>query len=189
MLSALSRSWLKNTHWNEPLICNYDLRYFSTTSRTKPRILFVCVANSCRSQLAEVLGKKYLSDFYEVHSAGSTPSEPNELALQFLKNKGYDTTGLYSKSYADIPKPIDIAIALCDEGDMECNSYFDESILQRKCWSQRDPVKVEGTNMDRMEVMEKVWQNIEKLMIDFRAQTVEELKNENEETIGNFKEI
>merc|ERR1712154_574620 len=126
-------------------------------------------------------GKKYLSDFYEVHSAGSTPSEPNELAIKFLQNKGFDTSGLYSKSYADIPKPVDIAIALCDEGDMECNSYFDPNILQRKCWSQRDPVKVNGTQMDKMEVMEKVWQNIENLMIDFRQQTIE--KQEQEQNI------
>ena len=73
-------------YFNKSLICNQYICHFSIKSNPKPRILFVCVANSCRSQLAEVLGQKYLSDFYEVYSAGSTPSEPNELTLDFLKS-------------------------------------------------------------------------------------------------------
>jgi len=152
---------------------------FSTSEQQKPRILFVCVANSCRSLLAEVLGRKYLSQFYEVHSAGSSPSKPNALTLEFLTQKGFDISelALHSKAYSDIPKPIDIAIALCDEGDMECASYFDvDTILQRKCWSQRDPVKADGTMDDKMEIMESVWQNIEEKMIDFREQTVADLE-------------
>mmetsp|Transcript_16139 Transcript_16139/g.14485 ORF Transcript_16139/g.14485 Transcript_16139/m.14485 type:complete len:184 (+) Transcript_16139:59-610(+) len=181
MLSTLSKSLAKrygHVHgWNNSMMNNgYYIRYFSTTEDGKPRVLFVCVANSCRSQLAEALGRKYLSDIYEVHSAGSTPSTPNPLAIEFLKNKGYDTSELYSKSYADIPKPVNIAIALCDEGDMECNSYFDTSILERRCWSQKDPVKVDGSEGDKMEVMETVYNNIEKLMIEFKEQSLKDLK-------------
>ena len=181
MLSTLSKSVARRYghNWNHQLSMinnGYYVRYFSTTQDGKPRVLFVCVANSCRSQLAEALGKKYLSDIYDVHSAGSTPSSPNPLAIEFLKNKGYDTSTLYSKSYADIPKPVDIAIALCDEGDMECNSYFDTSILARKCWSQKDPIKVDGSKEDKIEVMERVYDNIEKLMIEFREQSLKDLK-------------
>eukprot|EP01083_Nonionella_stella_P074294 201473_1 len=162
--------------WNPSLICNYYVRCISSSSDIKPRILFVCVANSCRSQLAEVLGKKHLSDIYDVYSAGSTPTTPNPLVLQFLQNKGYTINDLYSKSYADIPKPVDIAITLCEESDMECKGFFDQSILQRRCWKQRDPVKVDGTNEDKLEVMETVWNNVEKLMIDLREETTKDLK-------------
>ena len=179
MLSTLTKTFgQRYGHcWGGALINGYSMRYLATMKDDrKPRILFVCVANSCRSQLAEALGRKYLSDIYEVHSAGSTPSSPNPLAIEFLESKGYDTSMLYSKSYADIPKPIDIAIALCDEGDMECNSYFDASILERKCWSQTDPVKIDGTQEEKMKVMERVYYNIEKLMLEFKLESLKQLK-------------
>ena len=147
---------------------------WTTSEADRQRLLFVCVANSCRSQLAEALGHKHLSDLYEIHSAGSTPSKPNEWAIEFLQTKGHDTSGLYSKSYADIPKPVHIAIAMCDEGDMECGSYFDASILSRKCWSQRDPAKIQSKE-EAMEQMERVYNNIEKLVLDLREESLEKL--------------
>eukprot|EP01084_Bolivina_argentea_P105655 189217_1 len=176
MRSILSRCSIlrQSTYYNTSLIGNYYVRYVSSINE-KPRILFVCVANSCRSQIAEALGKKHLSDLYEVHSAGSTPTTPHPLVIEFLKNKGYDTNELYSKSYKDIPKPIDIAIALCDEGDMECNSYFDTSILKRMCWSQKDPIKEKE---DQLNAMEIVYNRVEQLMIDFRQQSLKDWKQE-----------
>ena len=176
-LSKSCRRYAQSNYLNNLLMNGngYCMRYLSTKQNDKPRVLFVCVANSCRSQLAEALGRRYLSDVYEVHSAGSTPSEPNPLAIEFLQSKGYDTSMLYSKSYADIPKPVNIAIALCEEGDMECNSYFDASILERRSWSQIDPVKFEGSKEEKMEVMETVYHNIKKLMIDFKEESLQDL--------------
>ena len=163
MFSTLSRGLLYR-----------NVRCMSTTA-DKERILFVCVANSCRSQLAEALGKKHLSDLYEVHSAGSTPSSPNPIAIRFLRAKGYDTSLLHSKSYADIPRPIHFAVALCDEGDMECDSYFDASILRRMCWSQKDPVKC-CSEQDQLQEISRCYNNIEQRMLAFREETLQKMK-------------
>ena len=159
------------------LVPQYWKRWFTPQSAAsdKQRLLFVCVANSCRSQLADALGQKHLADLYEVHSAGSTPTQPNEWAIEFLQSKGHDTSKLYSKSYADIPKPVHIAIALCDEGDMECDSYFDSNILSRKCWSQKDPAKMDSKE-EAMQKFEVVYDKIEKLMLEFREETLQTLK-------------
>lgn len=139
---------------------------------SKQRLLFVCVANSCRSQLAEALGRRHLADLYEIHSAGSAPTKPNELAIAFLNSKGHDTSGLYSKAIADIPKPIHIIITLCDEGDAECASYFDSNILSRKFWPQQDPSKMESKD-EVMKQMDTVYKNIEKLVLDLRKETLD----------------
>ena len=152
-------------------------RRWTSSTHNRPRLLFACVANSCRSQLAEALGHKHLGDLYDIHSAGSTPSKPNEWAVEFLKSKGHDTSKLFSKSYADIPKPVDLAISMCDEGDMECGSYFDSSILSRKCWSQKDPAKMESKE-EAMKQLEIVYGNIEGLMLDLRRETLEQLSDD-----------
>ena len=57
------------------LLCCEQFRHFGSEGKSegkndKPRIVFVCVANSCRSQMADVLGTKHLSDYFDVHSAG-----------------------------------------------------------------------------------------------------------------------
>ena len=78
----------------------------------KKKIAFICVHNSCRSQIAEALGKKYLSDICEVYSAGTeTKPQINQDAVRIMKELyGIDMEGTqYSKLISDIPKP-DITI-------------------------------------------------------------------------------
>ncbi|MBK7995765.1 MAG: arsenate reductase ArsC [Blastocatellia bacterium] len=69
-----------------------------------PRVLFVCVENSCRSQLAEAFGKIHGQAVIEVYSAGSRPSGTvNPKAIEAMKGIGYDLTQHKSKSLEDIP--------------------------------------------------------------------------------------
>lgn len=58
------------------------------------RILFLCVANSARSQIAEGLGRELLKDIAEVCSAGSQPSTVNPMAIQVLQEIGIDISVL-----------------------------------------------------------------------------------------------
>ncbi|MFA9377844.1 MAG: arsenate reductase ArsC [Lachnotalea sp.] len=80
----------------------------------KPKVAFICVHNSCRSQIAEALGKKLASDVFESYSAGTeTKPQINQDAVRLMKEtKGIDMESTqYSKVLEDIP-PIDVVITM-----------------------------------------------------------------------------
>ena len=69
------------------------------------RLLFVCVENSCRSQIAEALARIHGGDEIEAYSAGSHPSgQVNPKAIGSMKEIGYDLSAHDSKSLNDIPQ-------------------------------------------------------------------------------------
>ena len=71
----------------------------------KPRVLFVCVENSNRSQMAEAFAHIYGRDRVEAFSAGSKPSGIiNPKAVAAMKEKGYDLTRHASKSLTEVPQ-------------------------------------------------------------------------------------
>ncbi len=79
-------------------------------------ILFMCVANSARSQLAEGLARSMFGKKASFYSAGSQPSKVNPLAIKVLEEISIDITGHSSKSVEDIPqKEFDYVITLCAE--------------------------------------------------------------------------
>ncbi len=79
------------------------------------RILFMCVANSARSQMAEGLARSLLSNV-EVMSAGSQPSKVNPYAIEALAELRIDISGHRSKSVDEIdPDHVDLVITLCAE--------------------------------------------------------------------------
>lgn len=82
------------------------------------RILFMCVANSARSQLAEGLARKLLSD-HHIESAGSNPGRLNPNAVEVMREIGIDISKHFSKSFDDLPKDftdnLDYVITLCAE--------------------------------------------------------------------------
>ena len=70
----------------------------------KKRVLFVCVENSCRSQIAEAFARIHGNENVEVYSAGSRPSgRVNPKAIDAMREIGYDLAAHASKSLADIP--------------------------------------------------------------------------------------
>jgi arsenate reductase len=76
-------------------------------------ILFLCVANSARSQMAEGISQKLLGDIAYVSSAGSHPSKVNPLAIEVLKEIGIDISHQKAKSVNSIDKErIDVVITL-----------------------------------------------------------------------------
>lgn len=80
----------------------------------KPRVAFICVHNSCRSQIAEALGKHFAADVFESYSAGTeTKPQINQDALRIMKQLyGIDMEQTqYSKLISHIPEP-DIAISM-----------------------------------------------------------------------------
>ena len=102
----------------------------------KPKVAFVCVHNSCRSQIAEALGKALASDVFESYSAGTeTKPQINQDAVRLMKELyGIDMEQTqYSKLISDIPEP-DIAISMgCNVGCPFIGRPFDDN------WGLEDP--------------------------------------------------
>ena len=102
----------------------------------KPKVAFICVHNSCRSQIAEALGKALASDVFESYSAGTeTRPQINQDAVRLMKALyGIDMEQTqYSKLISDIPEP-DIAISMgCNVGCPFIGRPFDDN------WGLEDP--------------------------------------------------
>ncbi len=102
----------------------------------KKKIAFICVHNSCRSQIAEALGKHFMSDKYDFYSAGTeTKPQINQDAVRLMKELyGIDMEKeQYSKTINEIPMP-DIAISMgCDVGCPFIGKAFDDN------WGVPDP--------------------------------------------------
>jgi arsenate reductase len=80
------------------------------------RVLFLCVANSARSQMAEGLARALLGPEVEVLSAGSKPSRVNPYAIEVMSEIGIDISGHRSKSVDEMAaESIDAVITLCAE--------------------------------------------------------------------------
>ena len=102
----------------------------------KKKLAFICVHNSCRSQIAEALGKKIVGDVFECYSAGTeTKPQINQDAVRLMKEL-YDIDmeqTQYSKTFDKIPVP-DIAVSMgCDVGCQYIGRAFDEN------WGLQDP--------------------------------------------------
>ncbi|AUG58977.1 arsenate reductase ArsC [Acetivibrio saccincola] len=79
----------------------------------KKKVAFVCVHNSCRSQMAEGWAKKLGSEVFEVYSAGTESyPEVKPLAIKVMEEAGVDMSGHYPKLLSDIPTEIDILITM-----------------------------------------------------------------------------
>ena len=84
--------------------------------KTPTSILFLCVANSARSQMAEGLARAKFGARLRVQSAGSQPSEVNPLAIEALREVGVDISAHVSKSVDTIdPVSVDLVVTLCAE--------------------------------------------------------------------------
>jgi len=124
----------------------------------KKKIAFLCVHNSCRSQMAEALGKHFLGEKYDFYSAGSeTKPQINQDAVRLMKKLyGIDMEQTqYSKLTSEIPTP-DIVISMgCDVGCPYIGRAFDDN------WNLPDP-----TGMDDdffLDVIKKIEAHVKAL--------------------------
>ena len=108
---------------------------------SKPKVAFVCVHNSCRSQMAEALGKALAGEVFESYSAGTeTKPQINQDAVRLMKDRhGIDMEATQqSKLLADIP-PVDVVVT------MGCNVQCPFlPCTHREDWGLEDPTGKEG---------------------------------------------
>lgn len=126
----------------------------------KPKVAFVCVHNSCRSQIAEALGRQLAADVFDSYSAGTeTKPQINQDAVRLMKQfYGVDMEqNQYSKLLSEIP-PVDIVIT------MGCNvSCPSLPCRYREDWGLDDPTGKED------DIFLDVIQSIEKKVYDLKS--------------------
>ena len=105
------------------------------------KILFLCVANSARSQMAEGLARALFGGAAEVHSAGSAPTRVNSNAIAAMAEAGIDISGHSSKSVNDVNAgSMDLIITLC--ADEVCPVV--PGRVERLHWPLPDPAGAPG---------------------------------------------
>jgi arsenate reductase (thioredoxin) len=121
----------------------------------KKKVLFLCTANSARSQMAEALVNHDLGDRFEAFSAGTSPATPRPEALQVLAELGIDHSGARSKSldeFAD--RTFDFVITLCDGANETCPLFFGG--VKREHLGFEDPARATGTDDEILSAFRRV---------------------------------
>lgn len=114
-------------------------------------ILFLCVANSARSQLAEGLARRLLGPGVRVRSAGSRPSAVNPYAIEVMQEIGIDLSEHRSKSVDTIdPASVDLVITLCAEE--VCPLFLGQ--VERLHWPIDDPASTDPA-LTREQMLER----------------------------------
>jgi arsenate reductase len=131
----------------------------------KPKVAFVCVHNSCRSQIAEALGRHLASDVFESYSAGTeTKPQINQDAVRVMKKLyGIDMERTqYSKLLSALP-PVDVVITMgCN---VQCPTF---PCGYREDWGLEDPTGKPDTDF------EETAQKIEKRIIELKQRLMKQ---------------
>ena len=129
-------------------------------------LYFLCTGNSCRSQMAEGFGKKYLSGEYDVYSAGIEAHGLNPNAVKAMKEVYVDistqTSDIIDKK---ILNNADLVITLC--GDAKDSCPMTPPHVTRWHWGFDDPAKAEGTAEEKWAVFQRVRNEIEQRIKTF----------------------
>jgi arsenate reductase len=118
----------------------------------KKRVLFVCIHNSARSQMAEAFLRQTCGDEFEVHSAGIEPGKLNPIVVEAMREVGIDISQNKTKAVWDFVKSGDLfayVITVCDEASAERCPIF-PGVTKRLHWGFPDPSGFEGTHEEKL---------------------------------------
>lgn len=142
---------------------------------SKKTLYFLCTGNSCRSQIAEGFGKKYLSDKYDVYSAGIEAHGLNPKAVKAMKEVDVDistqTSDIIDK---EILNNADLVITLC--GDAKDSCPMTPPHVTRWHWGFDDPAKAKGTEDEKWSVFQRVRDEIEERIKTFSEKDEQDAK-------------
>jgi len=127
-------------------------------------LLFMCVANSARSQMAECIARHMAPPNIRVHSAGSAPSSVNPYAIRALDEIGLSTDGQYSKGVDDVPlDTLRWVITLCAEEVCPVLPLQVETLH----WPHPDPAGAGSTDQETLTGFRQVRDAIQLRIEDF----------------------
>ena len=140
--------------------CNRPELYFCSAFRLFPpinmapiKVLFVCVHNSARSQMAEAYLNHFGEGQFEAESAGLEPGRLNPRVVQVMKEDGIDLSGNQTKSVFDMFKRgglYSFVVTVCDETSAEKCPIF-PGVAKRLHWSFEDPSSLSGTEEEKLQ--------------------------------------
>ena len=131
----------------------------------KPRVLFLCIQNRARSQMAEAFLRHYAGDHFEVYSAGFEPAPIHPSVYRVMEEVGLDLEGQYSKGVKEFFNQIyfGILITVCDKAEKRCPTF--PGLGERHYWPIEDPVAVEGTEEERLAAFRRARDQIEQYIL------------------------
>ncbi len=118
----------------------------------KKKVLFVCIHNSARSQMAETFLNELGGDIFEAQSAGFEPGKINPIVVEAMAEVGHDISKNKTDSVFEFfkeGKRFNYVITVCDEGAAQRCPLF-PGITQRINWSFEDPSGFEGTHDEKL---------------------------------------
>ena len=124
----------------------------------KIKVLFVCVHNAARSQIAEAFMNHLCGPEFEAESAGFERGELNPLAIEAMKEAGIDISGNRTKNVFDFFKQgrlYSFVITVCDESSAQMCPIF-PGITSRLHWSFEDPSGFTGSHEEKLEKTRRV---------------------------------
>jgi arsenate reductase len=138
----------------------------------KKKMLFICVHNSARSQMAAALMNRTCGDFFEAESAGLEPGTLNPLAVEALLELGIDISGNRTQRAFDVWKPgrmFQYVVTVCSEAEAEGCPIF-PGVTTRLHWPFPDPSKFSGTHEERLAQTRSVLNQIHAKIDSFCAE-------------------
>jgi arsenate reductase len=124
----------------------------------KRKVLFICVHNSARSQMAAALLNQKCAEFFDADSAGLEPGQLNPLAVEVLREIGIDISRNKTQAVFDVFKSGELfayVITVCDESEADGCPIF-PGVTTRLHWSFPDPSKLTGFYEERLKGTRKI---------------------------------
>jgi arsenate reductase (thioredoxin) len=118
----------------------------------RKNVLFVCIHNSARSQMAEAFLNQICGDTFAAHSAGLEPGKLNPTVVEVMKEVGIDISGNQTKAVSDLVasgKSFACVITVCDEASAERCPIF-PGVTTRLHWGFPDPSSFSGTHDEKL---------------------------------------
>lgn len=134
---------------------------------SKHKVLFVCIHNSARSQMAEAFLKKYGSEHFEAESAGLEPGKLNPNVVEVMQEIGIDISKNRTQGVFDLfrqGKLFNAVISVCDGASAERCPIFPGKV-KRILWSFADPSSFTGTHEEILEQTRKVRDEIKEKVL------------------------
>ncbi|HUI29888.1 MAG TPA: arsenate reductase ArsC [Candidatus Acidoferrales bacterium] len=128
------------------------------------KVLFICVHNSARSQMAEAFLNKYGNGRFIAESAGLEPGKLNPIVVDAMKEVGIDISSNQTKSVFDFFKQgrkYQYVVTVCDESNAERCPIF-PGVKETLHWSFKDPSALSGSHEDKLAGTRAVRDEIEK---------------------------
>lgn len=143
---------------------------------TKAKILFLCTANSARSQLGEALLRYHASEHFDVFSAGLEAKGLNPYTLHVLEELHVDTSRLYSKTINEFLGKVNFGaiITVCSNADEKCPTTFLSQGAQRLRWPFDDPAAAKGSHEEKLMAFRIIRDQIQARILEWlREQNLE----------------